>query len=156
MEEAFPIFLILALIAFVYVLISLIAMIGAKKQAEKQTVLKAVYIYTVSFISLLVFLFGTGKFLYDVIAYNAFPKVVENRHQWELDRCDYKDYDNRRPVYVDGEEVKAEMANDEERDACREEVMAINFQESMLLSLIFILLGLPTYALHFFVFRRSK
>lgn len=154
-----PLLMILAFSGFLFVVVSLIASMGTKEPIEKVHVLKSVYIYTVSFITLISTVIGLGMFLYNALLFNSFPKIAEDRMKYELDSCQYKNGMNPSPVYdTKGNPIdnSANLVSPEENKKCREEKIALAYQESMLASLVLLLVSLPVYALHYFVLRNKK
>ncbi len=154
-----PFLMILAFSGFLFVIVSLIATMGTKEPIEKVHVLKSVYIYTVSFLTLISTVIGLGMFLYNVLLFNSFPRIAEERMKYELENCQYKNGMNIYPAYDEKGKIldnSANLATPEDKKKCREEKIALAYQESMLASLVLLLVSLPVYAVHYFVLRNKK
>ena len=130
---------------------------------DKLSVLKGVYIYVVSIISLGVFLIGLGMGIYNLLGQYVFPKAIDAEYKYILQECD-RGYMTE-PVKVDKTGTGTMLDNqtsiqdkvkcEEEKRARIEEEKEIDFSRNMLTAFIFILIGLPIYLLHFFYFRKN-
>lgn len=150
-----PLLLLLIPVSAIFVIIMFLAMVFEKSLEDRLHAIRSIYIYTVSFISLCVFLFGLGMLVYTGMSFTFFPKALEQNYSYRLMNCEY-------PVKAESASGATLTTTAEEKARCEErEKEAIEndkeiyFQSSMLSGIILILVALPIYVIHFFFLRKK-
>lgn len=149
-------FLWLLLIPFtaVFVIILFLTMVFEKTVEDRLRAIRSIYIYTVSLVSLCVFLFGAGNLVYTGLASTLFPKAQNENFIYRMQNCETY------PAKIDPASTGTTLTT-EDKQACLEretksiaEEKEARFQSQMLTSIIMIFIGFPVYFIHFVVLRK--
>ncbi|MFN7160481.1 MAG: hypothetical protein ACK4NC_02620 [Candidatus Gracilibacteria bacterium] len=163
MGGLFSIGMALLIVLIIIIFISA-AMVHIKE--DKMHVLKGLYIYVVSLLSLGVFLIGLATGAYNILGRYFFPKALDSSYMYMLNDCEYNPYAYGNGPSKDMTTASGATLSPQEKTSvtenCKnsrkvqiEEQKAIDFEKSNLLALVLTIVFLPIYILHFFVLRKK-
>lgn len=154
-------FLLLLLpVSAIFIIILFLAMAFEKTLEDRLRAIRSIYVYSVSFISLCVFLFGLGMLVYTGLSYSVFPKALDQNYAYRMNNCDYiMDIDAKNGTMtgttMESNEARREKCIEEQKVQIADEKEA-RFQSDMLSGIIMVLIALPVYIVHFFFLRRKE
>ena len=118
--------------------------------ADKVHLIRAIYVYVVSMVSLLFLLIGLGTVIYRSLQYYVFPMADNYRYSYDV--CSSPKYVGTGEVLPNDEEVKTCEDRMEKNDQMNK---VAQFQSAMLSGSVMIIIALPVYLLHFFYLRKK-
>ncbi len=118
--------------------------------ADKVHLIRAIYVYVVSMVSLLFLLIGLGTVVHRSLQYYVFPMADNYRYSYDV--CSSPKYVGSGEILPTDEEIQTCEERMEKNDKVNREAQ---FQSSMLSGSVMIIIALPVYLLHFFYLRRK-
>lgn len=141
--------------AILFLILGIIVVMKEGSQS-KHDLLMSLYVHVVSFVSLVVMLFGLGGLIFHFLLHNVFPGAAErfDNYSYRIEQCEMT------PAKIGTGEV---MASDQESiEQCKQDQEALiikerqaDYEYNMLSSMVMLLVSLPVYAIHFFYLRKK-
>lgn len=147
--------LLLIPLTAIFVLVLFLTMVFEKTVQDRLRAIRSIYLYTVSLVSLVVFLFGLGTLVYTGLSHSIFPKALEQNYSYRYMNCDAY------PAKLEASTGTTMTAEDKAQCLAREEKAIADekearFQGNMLNGIIMIVIAFPVYFVHFVILRKRE